>query len=87
MSFQKRRADCLSPDMRFALNFGDGDATGHNLDRLGIMVEVAGIHFERYLKLAASLGLPFSVVTDWDRLDGTKPPLGKARTIYIRDAY
>ncbi len=64
------------------------DATGHNLDRLGISVcNIAGIHFEPYVKLAASLGLPFSVITDWDPLDGTKPPLGKARTLGIWDAY
>lgn len=64
------------------------DAIGHNLDRLGISVcNVAGIHFEPYVKLAASLGLPFSVITDWDPLDGAKPPLGKARTLGIWDAY
>ncbi|EBV3304369.1 ATP-dependent endonuclease, partial [Salmonella enterica subsp. enterica serovar Enteritidis] len=40
-----------------------------------------------YVKLAGSLGLPFAVVTDWDPLDGTKPPLGKARTVGIWDAY
>ncbi|WP_240448411.1 hypothetical protein, partial [Pseudomonas aeruginosa] len=39
------------------------------------------------VKLAGSLGLPFAVVTDWDPLDGTKPPLGKARTVGIWDAY
>jgi len=64
------------------------DAIGHNLDRLGISVcNVAGIHFEPYVKLAASLGLPFSVITDWDPIDGAKPPLGKARTLGIWDAY
>lgn len=64
------------------------DALGLNLDRLGITVcNVAGINFTPYVKLAASLGLPFSVVTDWDPLDGSKPPLGKARTLAIWDAY
>lgn len=64
------------------------DSIGKNLDRLGISVcNVAGIHFEAYVKLAASLGLPLAVVTDWDPLDGTKPPLGKARTLDIWDAY
>lgn len=64
------------------------DALGHNLDRLGITVcNVAGINFTPYIKLAASLGLPFSVVTDWDPLDGSKPPLGKARTLDIWDAF
>ncbi|MBR8174063.1 AAA family ATPase [Burkholderia cenocepacia] len=64
------------------------DALGMNLDRLGISVcNIAGINFEPYVKLAASLGIPFSVVTDWDPLDGTKQPLGKARSVGIWDAY
>lgn len=64
------------------------DALGLNLDGLGITVcNVAGINFTPYVKLAASLGLPFSVVTDWDPLDGRKAPLGKARTLDIWDAY
>ena len=64
------------------------DAMGHKLDRLGITVcNVAGVNFTPYVKLAASLGLPFAVVTDWDPLDGAKPPLGKARTLAIWDAY
>lgn len=64
------------------------DALGHNLDQLGITVcNVAGVNFTPYVKLAGSLGLPFAVVTDWDPLDGTKPPLGKARTVSIWDAY
>lgn len=67
---------------------GFADALGHNLDRLGITVcNVAGTNFTPYVKLAGSLGLPFAVVTDWDPLDGTKPPLGKARTLGIWDAY
>lgn len=64
------------------------DAIGHSLDQLGITVcNVAGVNFTPYVKLAASLGLPFSVVTDWDPLDGSKPPLGKARMLDIWDAY
>lgn len=64
------------------------DALGYNLDQLGISVcNVAGTNFTPYVKLAGSLGLPFAVVTDWDPLDGTKPPLGKARTLEIWDAY
>lgn len=63
-------------------------ALGHNLDGLGITVcNVAGTNFNPYVKLAGSLGLPFAVVTDWDPLDGTKLPLGKARTLGIWDAY
>ncbi|NIG36197.1 ATP-dependent endonuclease [Pantoea sp. ICBG 828] len=67
---------------------GFAQAMGHNLDQLGITVcNVAGINFEPYVKLAASLGLPFSVITDWDPLDGTKQPLGKMRAISIWQAY
>ena len=58
-----------------------------NLDRLGLAVcNVAGVHFGSYVKLAVSLGLPLAVVTDWDPLDGKKPPLGKARALDIVDA-
>lgn len=64
------------------------DAMGTKLDSLGITVcNVGGVHFEAYVKLAGSLGLPFAVITDWDPLDGTKPPLGKARTLNIWHAY
>lgn len=64
------------------------DAMGHNLARAGITVcNVAGVNFSPYVKLAGSLGMPFSVVTDWDPLDGTKPPLGKARALDIWDAF
>lgn len=64
------------------------DALGKKLDRLGISVcNVAGVHFSAYVKLAGALGLPFAVITDWDPLDGSKPPLGKARTLDIWDAY
>lgn len=75
-------------DAEEALLPGFADALGHNLDQLGITVcNVAGTNFTPYVKLAASLGLPFTVVTDWDPLDGAKPPLGKARTLGIYDAY
>jgi len=64
------------------------DAIGMNLDSLGITIcNVAGVHFSAYVKLVASLGLPFSVITDWDPLDGTKPPLGRARTLNIWDDF
>jgi putative ATP-dependent endonuclease of OLD family len=63
---------------------GFANALGHNLDQLGISVcNVAGTNFNPYVKLASSLGIPFSVITDWDPLDGVKTPLGKARTIGI----
>ena len=67
---------------------GFADGLGHNLDPLGITVcNVAGTNFTPYVKLAGSLGLPFVVITDRDPLGGTKPPLGKARTLEIWDAY
>ncbi|OIN52484.1 ATP-dependent endonuclease [Pseudomonas azotoformans] len=75
-------------DAEEALLPGFADALGYNLDQLGITVcNVAGVNFAPYVKLAGSLGLPFAVITDWDPLDGTKPPLGKARTVGIWDAY
>lgn len=74
-------------DAEEALLPGFASALGFNLDQLGITVcNVAGTNFTPYVKLAAGLGLPFSVVTDWDPLDGTKPPLGKARALGICDA-
>ena len=74
-------------DAEEALLPGFANALGRNLDQLGITVcNIAGTNFVPYVKLAESLGLPFAVVTDWDPLDGTKPPLGKARTLEICDA-
>lgn len=67
---------------------GFAQTMGINFDQLGITVcNVAGVNFEPYVKLAASLGLPFSVITDWDPLDGTKQPMGKTRSINIWQAY
>lgn len=55
---------------------------GQPLDELGITVcNVAGVNFSPYVKLAESLSLPYAVITDWDPLDGSKPPLGRKRTI------
>jgi len=74
-------------DAEEALLPGFAAATGRDLDELGItVVNVAGTNFAPYVKLVASLGLPFSVITDWDPLDGLVQPLGKARTIGIYDA-
>ena len=40
---------------------------GHDLDHLGITVcSVAGTNFTPYAKFLTALGIPFSVVTDWD---------------------
>ena len=61
-------------DAEEALMPAFADAMGYSLDRLGITVcNVAGVNFTPYVKLAASLGLPFAAVTDWDPLDGTNP--------------
>jgi putative ATP-dependent endonuclease of OLD family len=60
---------------------------GIDLDLYGIAVcNVAGVNFTPYVKLAAALGLPYSVITDWDPLDGSKSPLGKKRALDINDA-
>jgi len=57
---------------------------GQPLDELGITVcNVAGVNFSPYVKLAESLSLPYAVITDWDPLDGSKPPLGRKRTINL----
>jgi putative ATP-dependent endonuclease of the OLD family len=57
-------------------------SVGHSLDELGITVcNVGGVNFRPYVKLAEALKLPYCVITDWDPLDGSKPPLGKKRTL------
>ncbi len=61
-------------------------AIGRPLDDLGVTVcNVAGVNFGPYVKLAEALGLPYAVVTDWDPLDGTKPPLGRKRVLDLYD--
>ncbi len=75
-------------DAEEALLPGFADSLGRNLDQLGItLCNVAGTNFTPYVKLVASLGLPYAVVTDWDPLDGTKPPLGIERAFGIFDAH
>ena len=50
-----------------------------NLDNLGISVcSVSGTNFEPYAKFLTGLGIPFSVVTDWD-LKENRAPLGANR--------
>jgi putative ATP-dependent endonuclease of the OLD family len=52
---------------------------GRELDRLGISIcSVAGTHFLPYVKFLSGLGIPFSIVTDWDPLEGGGS-LGKRR--------
>jgi putative ATP-dependent endonuclease of the OLD family len=53
------------------------------LDHLGISVcSVAGTNFQPYAKLLAGLGIPFSITTDWDLVDG-KNPLGYNRALKL----
>ncbi|MFZ5593337.1 MAG: ATP-dependent nuclease [Pseudomonadota bacterium] len=57
------------------------------LDHLGITVcSVAGTNFIPYVKLLASLGIPFAVMTDWDDLEGYDNPLGLTRSLEIVSA-
>ncbi|MFT4300886.1 MAG: hypothetical protein QM579_03955 [Desulfovibrio sp.] len=52
---------------------------GHDLDKLGISVcSVSGTNFAPYVKFLRALGIPFSVITDWDPLEN-KQPLGANR--------
>lgn len=54
---------------------------GHDLDHLGITVcSVAGTNFAPYTKFLTAMGIPFSIVTDWDELGDDKTPLGFNRT-------
>lgn len=86
--------DTTRADMFFArgIIFVEGDAEaallpvlaaseGYDLDELGITVcSVGGAHFRPYVKLAQSLGMPFSVITDWDPIEGAAP-LGRKRSL------
>lgn len=60
-------------------------AKGHDLDHLGITVcSVAGTNFTPYAKFLTAMGIPFSVVTDWDpRAKGG--PLGFNRSWKLVD--
>ena len=54
---------------------------GKPLDHLGITVSsVAGTNFVPYAKLLTGLGIPFSIITDWDPREG-KEPLGYNRAL------
>jgi putative ATP-dependent endonuclease of the OLD family len=53
---------------------------GHDLDHLGITVcSVAGTNFTPYAKFLTAMGIPFSIVTDWDP-QGERTPLGYNRS-------
>lgn len=67
------------------------DALGHSLDKLGITVcSVAGTNFQPYAKFLTALDMPFSIITDWDPIEDSKPLainrcIKLARTIdYVR---
>ena len=55
------------------------------LDHLGITVcSVAGTNFKPYAKFLTALGIPFSVITDWDPdEDEDKLPLGHNRALVL----
>ncbi|MGE6742403.1 ATP-dependent nuclease [Allorhizobium pseudoryzae] len=49
------------------------ESMGHSLDKLGISVcSVSGTNFLPYVKLLSGLGIPYSVITDWDPSDEAK---------------
>lgn len=53
------------------------------LDKLGITVcSVAGTNFVPYARMLANLGIPFSIITDWDPRDKGKP-LGYNRSLNV----
>lgn len=58
---------------------------GHDLDHLGITVcSVSGTNFTPYAKFLTVLGIPFSIMTDWDpRVKGN--PLGLNRSWKLVD--
>jgi putative ATP-dependent endonuclease of OLD family len=59
------------------------ETMGIQLDHLGISVcSVAGTNFQPYAKLLAGLGIPFSIITDWDMVEG-KSPLGYNRAVKL----
>ncbi|MDC6160143.1 AAA family ATPase [Achromobacter xylosoxidans] len=60
---------------------------GHDLDHLGITIcSVAGTNFKPYAKFLTMLGIPFSVVTDWDPDSKGQNPLGFNRSWQLAEA-
>lgn len=56
---------------------------GHDLDHLGITVcSVSGTNFKPYAKFLTGLGIPFSIITDWDPRGGQQP-LGRKRSLKL----
>ena len=63
------------------------EAIGTSLDGLGITVcSVSGTNFVPYAKFLTALGIPFSVVTDWDPIPAREDPLAIKRAIKIISA-
>lgn len=95
----ERYLDATRAEILFAkaVIFVEGDAEeallpvfaksiGVDLDDLGISVcNVGGVNFAPYVKLAVTLGMRYSVITDWDPLDGSKAPLGHGRALGLVD--
>ena len=93
----QRYLDATRADILFSRGviFVEGDAEvalvpvfakscGYDLDALGItLCSVGGVNFSPYVKMATALSLPFVVITDWDPLDGSKPPLGRKRALEL----
>jgi putative ATP-dependent endonuclease of the OLD family len=51
-----------------------GRSMGFEFDQLGVTVcSVSGTNFLPYVKLLLALDIPFSVITDWDPVDGRNP--------------
>jgi putative ATP-dependent endonuclease of OLD family len=56
---------------------------GQDLDHSGITVcSVSGTNFMPYAKLLTGLGIPFSIITDWDPRVG-QHPLGRKRSLKL----
>lgn len=93
----QRYLDVTRAEMMFArgLILVEGDAEkfllpvfaasmGHDLDHLGITVcSIAGTNFAPYAKLLTGMGIPFSILTDWDPQGDDKRPLGFNRTLRL----
>lgn len=59
------------------------ETLGKSLDELGITVcSVAGTNFRPYAKFLVGLGIPFSVITDWDP-KANRRPLGWNRSLRL----
>jgi putative ATP-dependent endonuclease of the OLD family len=62
---------------------GFAEHLGKPLDQLGITVcSVAGTNFQPYAKFLGALGIPFSIITDWDP-QAERKPLGYNRALRL----